>query len=199
MFKALDFAVEAGARIAIVGPSGSGKSTLLRCLVALEPFDGKLLHRDAAVSDATVLNLRRDVVCLAQTPAPVGTTLEDNLRFARDAATDGLTADEQAALLDRFGLGELPGDRPFDRLSVGERQRVCFVRAMTLQPSLLLLDEPTSALDDANVELLESMVSDWLDDDSERAAVWVTHDDAQAERIATRELVLEDGVLEEPT
>jgi putative ABC transport system ATP-binding protein len=96
-------------------------------------------------------------------------------------------------MMRRFGLEDIPADRSFERLSVGEQQRLCFVRTLTMQPLVLLLDEPTSALDQQNAQMLERLVDEWLDEDDERAAIWVTHDEAQAQRVATRHVRLEGG------
>lgn len=185
----VDLHLDSGESLVLQGPSGCGKSTLLRCLVALEPLDrGTVRFRGQLLGPDSVLGLRRRVLYLAQQPAAVGVRVADELAFARDIA--GATAADQAPLLQRLGLADLPDDRPFDRLSQGERQRVCFVRALTLQPTVLLLDEPTAALDPDAALALEALVAEWLAADTHRAAIWVTHDPVQAARVGTRTLFL---------
>ncbi len=195
VLRGVTLAVDSGESVAILGQSGSGKSTILRCIVGFERLDEGAIRFDGEeITAENILDVRRAIAFVAQQPAPVAETVSDILAFARDIA--GVGAEEQQQMMGRLGLQEIPGDREFERLSVGEQQRLCFVRALTLQPTMLLLDEPTSALDSANVEMLESLVDEWLDEDHRRAAVWVTHDDAQAERVATRLVRLREGRIE---
>jgi phosphate-transporting ATPase len=85
---------------------------------------------------------------------------------------------------------------PISRLSTGERQRLGLVRALVLEPRVLLLDEPTSGLDDAATQEVEKLVRARLDRGA--SVIWVTHDSAQGRRLARRQLVCTDGVIHEP-
>lgn len=195
MLRAVSFDVKPGQRIVISGASGSGKSTILRCIVGLERSEGLVSFHGDPVGPDNILEVRRRVMLVSQTPSAVGDTVAENLDFARTMAGGG--AELQERLLERFELHELPRDREFDRLSVGERQRLCFVRAMTIEPQVLLLDEPTSALDERNASTVERVVDEWLAEDDSRAAVWITHDSQQSARVADRTLRLTGGVLRE--
>ena len=185
----LGLAIDDGATC-IAGPSGSGKSTLLRLLNRLaDPDAGTVRYRDRDVRDYDVLALRREVGLVPQLPALLDGSVADNVRFGPRLA--GRDADVAGALA-RAGLDASFADRRADRLSVGEQQRVMLARALALDPKVLLLDEPTAALDERSRDAVERTL---LDLRSHVSFVLVTHDRAQAERLADRTLWLEDGRL----
>jgi putative ABC transport system ATP-binding protein len=163
---------------AMVGPSGAGKTTLLRLLNRLDdPDAGDVLFDGRDVRSYDVLDLRRRVQYVGQVPVPFPGTVAANLRMAKaDAPVD--------ALLDRVKLDPALAERPADRLSVGEAQRMCLARALALEPPCLLLDEPTSALDAQSKGGIERLVRSLADDGL--TVVMVTHDRAQAEELADR-------------
>lgn len=191
------FSVRPGERVVVRGPSGSGKTSLLRCLVGLErPQRGSLRFRGFALADAAYPEFRAACTYVPQKPVAVAGTVEQELAFAREQAAQHQRADrwgqpQQRAALDALGLGALPWDRAFDRLSVGEQQRVALVRSLSLAPCLLLVDEPTSALDPEHATAVETMLLEHVAErEDERALLWVTHDPAQADRVATRSFEL---------
>ena len=162
---------------AVLGPSGSGKSSLLRLLNRLaDPDAGRVLLHGRDVRDEDVLALRRRVVLVPQLPAPLAETAAGDVRFAAPDA-------DAAVLLERAGLDASYADRETSRLSVGEQQRVMLARALALDPEVLLLDEPTSALDAAARDAVEATIAA-LAAEGGRSIVLVTHDPAQAERLA---------------
>ena len=164
---------------AIVGPSGAGKSTLLRLLDRLaDPDAGVVRFRGDDVRTLDVLDLRRRVVLVAQLPAPLGATVADDVRYAAPGA-------DVAALLERAGLDAAYAGRATPELSVGEQQRVMLARALAVAPEVLLLDEPTSALDERSRDAVEATVTALG-----VPFVVVTHDAAQAARLASAELRL---------
>jgi len=193
----VSFTVPPGTVYTILGPSGSGKSTLLRLAARLEdPDQGTIRFHDRDVREQEVLVLRRRIGLVFQETALFGGTVEDDLRFAADPAGDGRLEDP-GAWLARVGLPpDLLGRGP-DELSVGQRQRVAFARALVAGPEVLLLDEPTSALDPKATKEILRLVRE-LRDRFDLTVVFVTHAVAQARRVADRVLVLEGGrVLEE--
>lgn len=183
--------IEEGATC-IAGPSGAGKSTLLRLLNRLaDPAAGAVRYRGRDVRDYDVLALRREVGLVPQLPALLEGSVADNVTLGTRLASK--QADVPRALR-LAGLDETFAARSAGQLSVGEQQRVMLARALALQPSVLLLDEPTSALDERS----KAAVEDTLRDLRKRLSlsfVFVTHERAQAQRLADRILWLEGGKL----
>lgn len=174
----------------VAGPSGAGKSTLLRLLNRLaDPDHGRVLYRGRDVRELDVLSLRREVCLVPQLPALLEGTVADNVLFGVRLA--GRAGDVERAL-DLAGLSGRFAERNADRLSVGEQQRVMLARALALQPAVLLLDEPTSALDEATRDAVEATLLE-LRERLGLSYVLVTHDLAQAERLADSVLRLEGG------
>lgn len=190
MLSGIDAVIEPGAT-ALVGPSGSGKSTLLRLLNRLaDPESGVVRMRGDDVRELDVLELRRRAVLVPQLPAPLPGTVADNVRYGPSLI--GREADVPRSL-ELSGLDAGYSDREAARLSVGEQQRVMFARALALEPEVLLLDEPTSALDETARDEIEKT----LRGIEERVSiVLVTHDRAQAERLATNTIRIRDGRVE---
>lgn len=167
----------------LAGPSGAGKTLLLRALADLDPHGGELLldGRDHRVMTAP--QWRRQVVFVAAESAWWAPRVGGH--FA-----DGWP--EETAR--RLGFSPETEHWPVERLSTGEKQRLGLLRAIALQPRVLLLDEPTSALDGENVRRVEELI-----DESVRrrdvSVLWVAHDPAQLERVASRRLRIESGAL----
>lgn len=176
----VSFEVEAGDCLAVQGPSGSGKTLLLRALADLDPHQGEAAVDGASCNAMPAPEWRRRV---AYVPAESGWWAERVGEHFRDWTA-------AAPWLDALYLAA-QADWPVARLSTGERQRLALIRALLLQPRVLLLDEPTSALDGETTAAVERLVADRLRDGA--AAVWVTHDPAQARRIAHRCLFIENG------
>jgi putative ABC transport system ATP-binding protein len=175
---------------AVVGPSGCGKSTLLRLLNRLaDPDRGSVSYRGRGLDTYGVLGLRREVSLVPQLPALLEGTVADNIAFAAGLADRKPDTDR---LLNLAGLDSSFADRDAWRLSVGEQQRVMLARALALEPSVLLLDEPTSALDEAARDSVEATLLD-LRARLGLSLVLVTHDLAQANRLADWVLRLDQG------
>lgn len=181
----VDLDLDAGDCIALSGPSGSGKTLILRSLADLDPSEGEVtLDGEARDSIAAPL-WRRRVAYLAAEPGwwadVIGAHFPD-LAAARELA---------AAL----GLSEKFFDAPVAQVSTGERQRLALVRLLLLAPRIMLLDEPTAALDEAAAARVEAVLTERLA--AGVAIILVTHDDAQAARLASRRLRIADGRLED--
>ena len=176
----------------IAGPSGSGKSTLLRLFNRLaDPDAGTVRYRDRDVRELDVLELRREVGFVPQLPALLEGSVADNVRFGPALAGRAVGT---GAMLTLAGLDPAFAERDCSRLSVGEQQRVMLARALALEPRVLLLDEPTSALDEDAKAAVEQTLLD-LRSRLSLSFVLVTHERAQAERLADRTLWLEGGRL----
>ena len=149
----LDLEVAEGETVCLIGASGSGKSTLLRCINLLEPIDdGRILLDGEEISAPGLdpLPVRRRIGMVFQTYNlfPHMTAAENAMLAPRRVHGLSRAALEEpvAALFDRFGLGDRMGAYP-DQLSGGQQQRVAIVRALAMQPEMMLFDEITSALD----------------------------------------------------
>lgn len=175
----------------VAGPSGAGKTTLLRLCNRLEvPTRGTVQFRGTDVAGMDPLALRRRAGMVFQRPTLFGGTVRDNLLVAAPtAARDELVEALHQAALDASFL-----DRPADRLSGGEAQRVCLARTLVTGPEVLLLDEPTSSLDRAPEAAFEGLARRLAG--AGMPIVWVTHDLGQLRRLADQVLVLAAGRLE---
>lgn len=178
----VNLSVAKGECAAILGPSGSGKSLLLRAIADLDPNEGDV-RLDGRSREAMAAYIWRRLVALV--PAESGWwTDRIASHFAAEPAPE--------ALLDAVGLPDALG-WVVNRLSSGERQRLALIRALQLDPQVLLLDEPTASLDEAATQHVETILAERLG--SGVAIVLVTHDPAQADRLAHRRFAMEAGQL----
>lgn len=180
--------------LAIVGPSGAGKSSLLRLLNRLdEPTSGTVFLEATDYREIAPRELRRRIGMVMQTPYLFPGTIADNLRFGPRQHGRELSSGEIDCLLVQVGL---PGyaERSIINLSGGEAQRISVARALANSPIILLADEPTSALDEESKRGIESLFADVARKNG-LTCIIVTHDMAQAARMATRVLVMESGRL----
>jgi len=184
--------VRQGEVLAILGPSGAGKSSFLRLLNRLdEPTGGTFAVDGRDYREIAPRELRRRIGMVMQTAFLFPGTVEANIRFGPRQRGELLTDDAVHLLLQQVGL---PGfaSRTVENLSGGEAQRVAFARALANSPSVLLLDEPTSALDDIATHGIELLIRDVVRARGLTCLI-VTHDMAEAARLAQRVLLLEGG------
>jgi len=187
-----NFAARTGEVLAIVGPSGSGKTSLLRLLNRLdEPTTGTVFLKDTDYRQIAPRELRRRLGMVTQRPFLFPGTVAENLRFGPAQRGETLPAAAIDDLLARVGLDGY-GTRDVANLSGGEAQRVSVARTLANSPLALLLDEPTSALDEAAKLEVESLLQNIVRE-HRMTCIVVTHDVAQAARIADRALLLELG------
>ncbi|MFP4474288.1 MAG: ATP-binding cassette domain-containing protein [Desulfatibacillaceae bacterium] len=161
VFKGLTASFPAGGFILLKGPSGAGKSTFLRLLNRMaRPSAGEVRLFGTPLADIPPPELRVRVIYLQQTPTLVAASVRENLLlpFSLAANRDRKTPDDErlSRMLSGFLLDTVRLDAPAKELSVGQKQRLCLIRAMLLDPRVLLLDEPTSALDPASREVVEN-------------------------------------------
>jgi putative ABC transport system ATP-binding protein len=186
------FEVQTGEVLAIVGPSGSGKSSLLRLLNRLdEPTSGTVYVEARDYRQIAPRELRRKLGLVNQRPYLFPGTVEQNLRFGPEQRGETLSEDAIEQLLTRVGLKGY-ASRNVANLSGGEAQRVSVARTLANSPLVLLLDEPTSALDETSKLDVESTIQRVVREQG-LTCILVTHDTAQAARLAGRALVLEAG------
>lgn len=201
VLKGIDLTIKKGEVVVIVGASGSGKSTLLRCLNLLEePSFGKIYFENEDITDPKVdINIHRQkmgMVFQLFNLFPHMTILK-NMTIApmklKGASYDD--AKQMAMqLLERVGLADRANAYP-SQLSGGQKQRIAIVRALCMQPDVMLFDEPTSALDPEMVgEVLEVMKNLAKEN---MTMVIVTHEMGFAREVADRVIFIDDGVIVE--
>ena len=201
VLQGIDFTVETGEVVCVLGPSGSGKSTLLRCLNRLEePNGGQILidGEDITDPDADVDQLRTNIGMVFQqfNLFPHMTVLK-NLTVAQTGVLGRPKAEAISIareMLERVGLSDKTHDYPA-HLSGGQQQRVAIARALSMKPKMMLFDEPTSALDPELVgEVLDVMRT--LAGEGMTMMV-VTHEIGFAQEVADRVVFMDAGVVVE--
>lgn len=197
----VSLSVHAGQRLALVGPSGSGKTLLLRSLAMLDPVQaGEIRWHGKRVTGNEVPPYRSRVMYLHQQPGLLEGSVEDNLRrpyllrVHRDKQFD---RQRIVSLLESLGRSDAFLSKQQRDLSGGEAQLCALLRAVQLDPDILLLDEPTAALDAEATGTVERLVANWLDQQPDgRAIIWVTHGHDQARRVSLSVLHIRDGHLD---
>jgi polar amino acid transport system ATP-binding protein len=185
--------------VCLIGASGSGKSTLLRCINLLERVDEGTIHVDGQVLtngkvDVNALRRKIGIVFQAYNLFPHMTVLENVTLAPRKARGMPQAAARERAyeLLRRIGLEEKAEDFP-DRLSGGQQQRVAIVRALAMEPKLMLLDEITSALDPQLVSEVLSLVRELAE--SGMTMIIATHEMSFAREVADKVCFLDAGLI----
>jgi putative ABC transport system ATP-binding protein len=202
LLEEVSLTVHAGERIALVGPSGSGKTLTLRALVLLDPLDcGEIRWQGRLVRRERIPAFRAGAIYLHQRPAFSRDTVETVLErpFALGVHR-GRRFDRERVVehLKQLGRDASFLEKPVRDLSGGERQITALLRAVQLDPAMLLLDEPTAALDTHTAAATEELIAGWVDEAPDRRAfIWVGHDQAQARRMARRSLAINGGRLTE--
>ncbi len=201
VLKGINTEIHKGEVVCVIGASGSGKSTFLRCLNLLEkPTAGSIFFDGVDLMDKSIdLNLHRQKMGMVfqQFNLFPHLTILKNLTIApimlrKISAED---AEKKAMeLLDKVGLADRANDYP-DRLSGGQKQRVAIVRALCMEPDVMLFDEPTSALDPEMVgevlELITRLANTGM------TMVIVTHEMGFAREVADRVIFMDEGVIKE--
>ena len=199
VLKGVDMHIQKGEVLSLIGPSGSGKSTLLRCLNRLEePTGGQIFFEG---EDITAKGIDMDKhrqkmgMVFQQFNVFPHMTVEENITMAPvllKKKTKEQAREKAQALLDRVGLLDKKDAKP-GRLSGGQKQRLAIVRALAMEPDVMLFDEPTSALDPEMVkevlEVIKSLV------DSGMTTIIVTHEMAFAREISHRVLFMDQGII----
>ena len=218
VLKGIDFSMEEGEIVSIIGSSGSGKTTLLRCLNALEvPTRGKIAIGGEVVFDKNnVAKISREEMRRWQLSC--GLVFQSFNLFPQYTALDNVSLapkllakerkdylsnkkqilaeieGEAKSLLERVGLGDKMGNYPCE-LSGGQQQRVAIARALALSPKVLFFDEPTSALDPQLTQEVLRVIRELAE--TNMTMVIVTHEMKFAHSVSDRVIFMADGVIEE--
>ena len=201
VLNGIDYKIKQGEKIVVIGPSGSGKSTFLRCLNLLEePTEGEVWCDGVNITDPQndINKMRQKMGMVFQhfNLFPHMTVL-GNITFA--PVRLGLQTKEEAnanamRLLKRIGLEDKANEYP-NRLSGGQKQRIAIVRALAMNPEVLLFDEPTSALDPEMVGEVLDLIRELANEGM--TMVIVTHEMGFAREVGTRVLFIDEGVIKE--
>jgi putative ABC transport system ATP-binding protein len=190
IFRNASLTVECGQRLSLVGPSGSGKSLFLKSLAMLHRVDeGHIEWEGQSICGSAVPDFRSRVMYVPQRLTDVDGNVTDFLSSPFSFASHANKTFELAqakSYLQQLGRSDEFLSKSQRDLSGGERQIVALVRALILNPNVLLLDEPTSAMDGEIAASAESLVASWCGEDAKRATIWVTHDLQQAQRVSDR-------------
>ncbi|MBQ6834765.1 MAG: amino acid ABC transporter ATP-binding protein [Lachnospiraceae bacterium] len=220
VLKGIDVKINKGDIVVVIGPSGSGKSTFLRCLNCMEdPTGGSIIFNGVDIADMSVdINIHRrhmgmvfqhfnlfnnKTVAENIMLAPVHVRTEELKKSGKMSLVEKITGkgkeqiraqarEEAMALLKRIGLEDKADVYP-STLSGGQKQRVAIVRALAMNPDVILFDEPTSALDPEMVgevlDLMKQLASEGM------TMVIVTHEMGFAKEVANRVLFMDNGVI----
>ncbi len=200
----IDNTIKKGEVVVVIGPSGSGKSTFLRCLNRLEnPTDGEIIFEGTNILDKKVnINRHRQKMGMVFQHFNLFPNMNiiENMTIAPRSLL-GLTKEDAyeraMKLLERVGLADRANSYP-SQLSGGQKQRIAIVRALCMQPEIMLFDEPTSALDPEMVgevlEVMKDLASEGM------TMVVVTHEMGFAKEVGSRILFMDEGkIVEEGT
>lgn len=196
----IDFDLYEGEKVVVLGPSGSGKSTFLRCINRLEePTAGKVSFEDALIDDKNIQEMRAKIGMVFQHFNLINNlTVMENLTLAPVKLKKFSSNEAEAKakkLLKHIGLIEKADAFPAS-LSGGQKQRVAIVRALMMEPSVLLFDEPTSALDPESIGDVLDLIHEVVDNGM--TTIIVTHEMNFAKEIASRIVFIDKGrIIEE--
>ena len=201
VLKGINTEVQRGEVVVVIGPSGSGKSTFLRCLNLMEtPTGGSIFVDGAEITDPKCdINLHRQKMGMVFQHF----NLFNNMTILRNMTLAPMTllkksraeAEEKAlALLRRVGLEDKANAHP-SQLSGGQKQRIAIVRALCMDPEVMLFDEPTSALDPEMVGEVLDVMKELAQDGM--TMVVVTHEMGFAREVGSRVLFMDEGIIME--
>lgn len=200
VLRGINFELNKGEKVVVLGASGSGKSTFLRCINRMEePTSGEIYFGDTLITDKNIQKMRQNIGMVFQHFNLINNlTVMQNLILApvKLKLMDEETAEKRArGLLRHIGLLSKADAFPAS-LSGGQKQRVAIIRAMMMSPKVLLFDEPTSALDPESIGDVLSLIREVAE--AGMTIMIVTHEMNFAKEIATRVIFLDQGkIIEE--
>lgn len=202
VIRGIDFNLKFGEKVVILGPSGSGKSTFLRLLNWIEiPTSGEIRFNGEVLTKKNIRKVRQDIGMVFQHFNLINNlTVMENLTLAPvklKLMSENMAEEKARALLRHIGLSGKAEAYPAS-LSGGQKQRVAIIRAMMMEPKVLLFDEPTSALDPESIGDVLDLISELAK--GGMTMMVVTHEIPFAKKIGTRVVFIDEGrIIEEGT
>lgn len=179
----------------IVGQSGSGKTTLLRLLNKIISYDeGEILYSDKSLKTIDSIKLRREVIMLPQIPVMFNGNVKENLLIGLKFSEKPLVPDEILYEILEFVQLDKELSESVEKLSGGEKQKLCLARALLLNPEVFLLDEPSSALDEYTEHLIISSLVEYTKKNN-KTLIMVTHSKKIAKNFSDNIIEIKNGSL----
>ncbi|VXD23344.1 ABC transporter related protein [Planktothrix serta PCC 8927] len=187
IWRGVNLMLSPGVCLGLVGATGTGKTLLLKTLAGLDPIDeGKIQLENRLLTQCYMPEYRSLVIYLHQRPILLEGTVETNLKMVYNLSVHRQKCYNSQRVENWFlDLGRSPYflQQSTQNLSGGETQLVALIRALQLDPLVLLLDEPTASLDPTTTQQVESLIQRWLTENPERACIWTSHDSKQLCRV----------------
>ena len=200
VFSELNLRVDEGEFVLIKGASGTGKSTLLRLICRLQSYgNGRILFRGSPVESVPPAELRRSITYVAQIPSMIDASVKENLlfpfSFTSNRSREEPSEKQLAEMLEQFYLQDISLLHQARNLSVGQQQRIALMRALLLDPEILLLDEPTSALDAKSASMVFAII-EHLNATQGKTIMMVTHSSFLPKTVLPVSYMLENRKLQ---
>jgi putative ABC transport system ATP-binding protein len=187
VWRGVNLMLSPGVCLGLVGATGTGKTLLLKMLAGLDPIDqGKIQLGNRLLTQCYMPEYRSLVIYLHQRPILLEGTVETNLKTVYNLSVHRQKSYHSKRVENWFlELGRSPNfiQQSTQNLSGGETQLVALIRALQLDPLVLLLDEPTASLDPKTTQQVESLIQRWLRENPERSCIWTSHDSKQLHRV----------------
>lgn len=202
VLRGINFSLREGEKVVVLGPSGSGKSTFLRCINRLEkPTGGEVYYNGILISDKNIEKIRQDIGMVFQHFNLINNlSVMENLTLAPvklKLMTESMAERKARELLRHIDLLDKVDAYPAS-LSGGQKQRIAIIRALMLEPKIMLFDEPTSALDPESIGDVLDLIHEVADEGM--TMIIVTHEMGFAKEVASRVIFIDEGkIIEEGT
>lgn len=200
VFSELNLVVSQGDFVVIKGASGTGKSTLLHLICRLQAYEkGRILFKGRGIEEYHPPELRRSITYVAQIPSMIDASVKENLLFPFSFVVNNCMkkpSDKMLSeMLEQFYLQDVSLLQQARGLSVGQQQRIALMRALLLDPEILLLDEPTSALDAKSASMVFT-IAEHLNTRQGKAIIMVTHSNHSLNNVSPVAYMLENSKLQ---